>query len=118
MPASFRTAYPKLFPLIHRRVYLNLKDKSMAPDALREVLVDFLVRWGDSFEKLEPHHVTFLNEICDRTCAKLNGQQPQDFRPIEDSERDVPNVVRSRLGDDVIKRVEQDLYTLFLASAR
>jgi len=118
VPVAFRAAYPALFPEVHRRVWLNLADKSHAPEALTDVFVDFLVRWGDSFERLEPYHRTFLKELGDRTCARLNGLPPESFIPIDDDASEVPEVRRIRLGDDVLKAVEQTLVTFVRSGGR
>jgi radical SAM superfamily enzyme YgiQ (UPF0313 family) len=109
IPPEFRASFNRVFPDLHRRVWLNLADPGRAAEALREVFVDFLVRWGEEFRALEPHHVVFLNEICDRTCAKFNGQAPETFVPVEGSDAPVPDVKRLRLADDVLMSVEQEL---------
>ena len=109
IPPAFRQAFDRLFVDVHRRVYLNLTDVTQAAEALTEVFFDFLVRWGDTFERLEDYHRTFLDEICDRTCAKFNGQPPETFTPTDRTDRPVPSVRQTRLGDDVLKNVEQEL---------
>jgi Radical SAM superfamily/B12 binding domain/Domain of unknown function (DUF4070) len=112
VPPSFRKAYDKIFPDLHRRLYLHLTDKTKLPAALTEVFVDFLVRWGGEFAGLEAHHVAFLTEICDRTAAKYNGRAPQEFVPdaVVDVDIPVPNPIKIRLGEDVLKSVEQELF--------
>lgn len=109
IPAAFRQTYDRLFPEVHRRVYANLADKERVAEALTEVFVDFLVRWGDTFKELEAYHLTFLREIGDRTCAKFNGEPPETFVPVEPADGTVPDVRHLRLGDDVLKSVEQEL---------
>jgi radical SAM superfamily enzyme YgiQ (UPF0313 family) len=109
LPHAFREAYNRIFPDIHRRVWINLADQKRAPEALAEIFVDFLVRWGDSFVRIEPHHVEFLKEICDRTCAQYNGVPPETFVPTESTDLQVPDVKRMRLGDDVLRTVDQEL---------
>jgi hypothetical protein len=119
IPAAFRgQAYDKLFPVVHRRVYVNLIDKSRVAEALTEVFVDFLVRWGDDFQQLEDYHLTFLDEICDRACAKFNGQPPECFVPVDSPDIPVPSVRQSRLGDDVLKTVEQELFKFVKAEGK
>ena len=119
VPPSFRKAYDKIFPDLHRRLYLHLDDKSKLPSALTEVFVDFLVRWGSEFHGLESHHMTFLTEICDRTSAKYNGRPPQEFVPEGEIDADVPvpNPAKIRLGEDVLKSVEQELFKYTQAGA-
>jgi pyruvate-formate lyase-activating enzyme len=109
IPPGFRAVFPKIFPEVHRRVYLNLRDHAQVPEALTDVFVDFLVRWGDEFTDLEPHHRTFLAELCDRTCARMNGDAPEKFVPVEDETLPVPDVKRIRLGEDVLRSVDQEL---------
>ena len=110
LPPGFRDAYNRIFPEIHRRVWLNLHDRKRTPEALTEVFVDFLVRWADSFSQFEPFHLAFLKEVCDRTCAKFNGVPPETFAAIESiPEVEVPNVKRTRLGDDVLRTVDQEI---------
>jgi radical SAM superfamily enzyme YgiQ (UPF0313 family) len=110
IPQAFRRVYDRLFPEVHRRVYLNLEDRRFVPEALTEVFVDFLTRWGGSFDAFGEHHREFLKELCDRTCAKFNGTPPQDFVPRDEAgEETVPSALRLRLGEDVIKSVEHEL---------
>jgi radical SAM superfamily enzyme YgiQ (UPF0313 family) len=117
IPASFQATFGKeIFPPVYRRVFLNLTKKKAAPEALTEVFVDFLARWGESFTELEKHHLTFLDELADRTCAKFNGVAGPDFVPVTEGEVSMREVVRSRLSEDVIKSVEQELVKLIQAS--
>ena len=109
IPPAFRAAYKTFFPQVYRRVYLNLHDKEQLPDALVEVFADFLVRWGASFTQLEDHHYAFFDELCDRTCAKCNGQAPETFEPVTDETASVPDVRRRRLDDDILQSVGQTL---------
>jgi radical SAM superfamily enzyme YgiQ (UPF0313 family) len=109
---NFRVAFNRVFPILHRRIYLNLTDKSKVAEALTEVFVDFLVRWGEEFKQLEDYHQSFLEELCDRTCAKFSGVPPEQFVPIEDLNKTVPDIKRLRLADDVFKTVWQEQWNL------
>jgi radical SAM superfamily enzyme YgiQ (UPF0313 family) len=119
-PASqeFRKAFDKVFVQVHRRIYINLTDRSLVARALTEVFVDFLVRWGEEFKQLEPHHHAFLEELCDRTCAQLNGEAPEGFVPKEDSDEPIPNVRRLRLPDDIFKNVWMEVNEFYLTGKR
>jgi radical SAM superfamily enzyme YgiQ (UPF0313 family) len=108
----FRKAYKEIFFDIHRRIYLNLKDKHQVPAALVEVFIDFLVRCGEEFSRLEDYHRSFLNEICDRTCAKFNGEAPEEFVAAVTDDIAIPDVKNLRLDDDILKSVEQKLINL------
>jgi hypothetical protein len=119
IPPAFRTAFPRLFPDIHRRVFLNLGDKRQVPEALTEVFVDFLVRWGADLVTFEPHHREFLLELSDRTCAQRNGEPPERFVSVDDDAGvDVPDVRRLRLGEDVLRSVDQELVRFARAEAK
>lgn len=111
---GFRDEFNKFFPQVYSRVYVNLTDPSRVPAALTEVFVDFLVSWGKDFEGFEAHHLVYLNEISDRTCAQFNGQPPQEFvaRPVGDTQ--LPNIKRTRLAEDVLTTVAQELLKLTL----
>jgi len=119
-PASkqFRKAFDEVFAHVHRRVFINLADRSLVARALTEVFVDFLVRWGEEFTQLEPHHRTFLEELCDRTCAQLNGDAPESFVPKEESDEPLPNVRRLRLPDDIFKNVWMEVNEFYLTGKR
>lgn len=113
IPQAFRRVFERgpIFDRTYRRVYTNLSDRARVPEALTDVFVDFLVRWGDSFESLEPQHQVFLDELSDRTCANLNGVPPESFVPqVEPPE--IPSSRRMRLAEDVIRSVEQELVKL------
>lgn len=111
VPQGFRDVYQSVFPNIHRRVYLNLSDKSKVSHALVEIFVEFLVH-EEGFKQLEEHHIPLLNEIVDRTCANFNGQKPEDYVPIDPSDAVVPDVRRVHLHEDILKSVEQELFKL------
>lgn len=112
LPIYFRKAYKEIFFDVYRRIYLNLKDKHQVPAALVEVFIDFLVRCGEGFDRLEDYHRSFLNEICDRTCAKFNGQAPEEFVAAVPDDIAIPDVKRLRLDDDILKSVEHMLINL------
>ncbi len=115
IPQGFRDAYRSLFPDLHRRVYLSLSDKGKAPQALVEILVEFLVH-DEGIRKMEEYHISLLNEIADRTCAGMNGQRHGDYVPADPASTPVPDTKRFRLHDDILKSVEQEL--IKLAQAR
>ena len=118
IPEAFRADYERVFPEVHRRVYLGLARRDQVPEALTDVFVDFLVRWGDGFDGLGEHHREFLRELCDRTCARFNGQNPESFTPREPEGAAIPDVRRGRLAEDVIRSVEQELLRLACVPAR
>jgi len=108
-PRAFRQHFRQLFPDVYRRVSWNLKDKTRVAEAVTEVFVDFLIRWGETFTDAEPHHAVFLAELCDRACAKYNGIAPEDFVPITESDEVLPDARRMRLGDDILRNIDVEL---------
>jgi hypothetical protein len=110
VPETFKRPYRTLFAELHKRVYEGLIDKSRTNDALAEVVYDFLTRWGPTFRQFEEHHRAFLLEICDRTISKENG----NVRAVEratapQAEAPDGDYRRSRLPDEILRTVEQQL---------
>ena len=111
VPESFKKPYKAVFPEIYGRVHRGLADKVRTHDTLVEVVYDFLTRWGSTFNQFEEHHRTFLHEICDRSVAKENGNghEAAHDEPGEGEGSGVPDPRQSRLADDVLRSVEQEL---------
>ncbi len=115
VPEAFRKPYKEIFPSLYERVHQGLTDKLRTHDALAEVIYDFLTRWGLTFEQFEEHHQTFLREISDRTIAKENSnvQIGIDEQVVADEMGDLTQaqvaIRLSRLADEVLRAVEQDL---------
>lgn len=109
VPRAFRELVAKLFPVVHRRVFLNLRDRSRTAEAITEVFIDFLTRWSQDLEGVNEQHIEFVAELCDRTCAKINGVAPESFFPITDSNTAVPDVTKTRLRDDILRNLDVQL---------
>jgi radical SAM superfamily enzyme YgiQ (UPF0313 family) len=116
IPEEFKKPYKAIFPELHERLYQGLVDRTRTQEALVKVILDFLTRWGPSFQRFEDHHRVFLNELCDRTIAAENrnhhaGAGPASPAPREESAAPgAPRSVLPRgLSDDVLHFVEQDL---------
>lgn len=106
---GFRAAYPGLFADVCGRVQTHLKDPDQLPEALTEIFVDFLVHSGEEFRAPSPYHSSFLREIGDRTCARLNGQTLGSSVPVRSVTGAAPPVRRNRLAEDVFTSIEQEL---------
>ena len=79
----------------------------MIAEAAREVLVEFMVRWGATFQGLEPHHEGFLLELCDRAAAKRGGRS--DSPSDEEEQSLVSQARKSRLLEAILKDVRDEL---------
>jgi hypothetical protein len=109
IPPAFIKSYQGIFPEVYKLVHSKLNDKNQTPAALVQVFVDFIVRWGEGFKKFEAYHLSFLKEICDKVCEKLNDQIPDKAILIDSAETSLPNFKRLRMNEDIIKSVEQEL---------
>jgi hypothetical protein len=79
IPAEFHKSVGKAMPLLYDRLSREMVYAPGVPEAMVDVLKDFLVRWGGNFEEFEPHHLTYLNELCDRHVERWNervGENP------------------------------------------
>jgi hypothetical protein len=79
--------------------------------------VEFLVH-EEGFRKMEEHHISLLNEITDRTCARINGQNLEDYVPADPANAFAPDARKLRLHEDVLGGVEQELLKLVQAGTR
>ena len=107
VPPAFGPAMSTVFPALYSRLYRSLSDPGMIPEAVREVFVEFMVRWGATFQGLEPHHGEMLLELCDRAAAKRGGRS----EPASEQEEQalVSQARRSRLLEAILKDVRDEL---------
>jgi hypothetical protein len=110
LPSSFGAAVAGLFPELFTRLARSLPDERLIPEAMKQVLVDFLVRWGSTFRKVEPEHRAFLLELCDKATSKLGGRPANEPRDGEAAL--LQDARRRRLLDAVIKDVRDELAIL------
>ncbi len=120
LPTAFAGAFRKrMFPLVYERLYRNLPDAGLIPEAASEVFVDFLVRLGEESSAMEerdfahPRHAAFLRQLCDRTAVRVTGQSPQSFVPVEETDgRPLRGLKKSGIYDAVLKDVGDRLRAL------
>lgn len=118
VPRSFRDKYEKvIFPNVYRRAYLNLVDKGKIPDVLKDIFVDFLVRWGKDLDEFGDYHLELFYELADRSCASANGQAPEFFvaKTSADTSLEKPS---KHLKQDVLKCVGQELVMIAQGGGR
>lgn len=107
LPASFGAAMAPVLPELFARVAHGLPDERLIPEALKQVLVDFVLRWGSTFQKIEPEHRVFLSDLCDRAVEKLGGHAGSTLR--EGGGALLRDARRRRLFDAVLKDVRDEL---------
>jgi hypothetical protein len=123
IPASFHNDYKAVFPSVYLRLSSRLQDKSSLQTGLVTVFSDFLERFHDEYDRLGEQSFMQLQEICDRTIARLNGDDPTAgswpdapaVRPVDrftdrHDKQVARKVRRDRLADDIFHAVEQDLF--------
>lgn len=126
LPDSFHLEYPMLFPSVYRRLSHRLKNRDHLTDALVEVFTDFIERFHKEYDQLGEQKMIHLQEICDRTIARLNQEDPTtaslaEAPPIRlekhaftgqddlQSADDLTEIQRRKLGNEILKVVEQEL---------
>lgn len=96
------------FPTTYHRLMAELNDRSLVTEGLIRVWKSFLIRWGESFERIEDYHHEYLRELCDRTIEEGNTGQFSEARINADVEGLSRGQLR-RLAGEVLVSVEQDL---------
>lgn len=110
LPTELGAALAPVLPELYSQLYRSLADTQLVPEAMKEVLVDFIIRWGAGLKELEPQHRHFLLELCERTAARLGG--PPAGAPREDAAARLAEARKSRLFDSVLKDVRDELARL------
>jgi hypothetical protein len=97
---------------LFNRLWQNLTDTEIVPEAISDVVVDFIVRLreqmdGDGGATLaDPIHDEFLLLLCDRATARFNASQGEEFVAIRPA--DLPSLKeakRAGLPDAILKEV-------------
>lgn len=111
IPTAFLKAYSDLFPGVYRRTYLSLTEKENVSACVMEIFVEFLVHESE-FSGIEPYHQELLEDITDRTCARVNGVNFEDFTPIAITAATPPVTWEAKLHEEILKGIEQELIKL------
>ncbi|MFQ6044230.1 MAG: hypothetical protein ACE5PV_25530 [Candidatus Poribacteria bacterium] len=111
IPESFRKPYEEIFPSVYERVYLGLTDKTRTEEALIEVFVDFITRWGGplTLDKFSEQHKVYLFELADRTIEKENRTVGRKSPVPVQTEEAVEDIKKTRLAEEILKAVEKEL---------
>ena len=126
LPDLFHLEYPMLFPSVYRRLSHRLKNRDRLTDALVEVFTDFIERFHKEYDQLGEQKMINLQEICDRTIARLNQEDLStasyaEAPPIQlekhaltgqdylQSTGDLTEIQRRKLDNEILKAVEQEV---------
>jgi hypothetical protein len=112
LPGTFANAFrQRLFAVVYTRLFRNLPDRKLIPEAASEVFVDFVVRLmdeadaGAAYTFSDPRHDEFLRTLCDRTVARLIGHSSGTFVAIDEGEVPIQGLKKTGLYDAVLKEV-------------
>ncbi len=113
LPMAFTAAFrSRLFSLVYNRLYHNLPDPQMIPEAASEIFVDFVIRASQETDTLaqqsfdDRRYDHFLKLLCDRTAARLTGQAPETFVGVDEyTATPAPGTKKTGLPDAVLKEV-------------
>ncbi len=109
VPPGFKNMMHRdAFPATYRWIVEGIHESSAVPEALIRVWKDFLIRWGESFEKFEDFHLEHLRELCDRTIEQGNAGEFSNARINAQVDGLSAGQLR-RLAGEVLVSVEQDL---------
>ena len=109
VPPGFKNMMHRdAFPSTYRWILEGLDESSAVPEALIRVWKDFLIRWGETFEKFEDYHHEHLRELCDRTIELGNAGEFSNARINAEVDGLSAGQLR-RLAGEVLVSVEQDL---------
>jgi radical SAM superfamily enzyme YgiQ (UPF0313 family) len=81
IPPDFRRKLLDVLPSIYDRLSERITEKPAIPVAMLGVVKDFIIRWGDDFKGFEPHHQTYLSELCDRHVERWQINEPANAVP-------------------------------------
>lgn len=111
IPENFPKMFHEQFVKVYERVYGNLHEKNEIADCIMEIFVEFLIR-EVGFVEFKEYHYELIKEISDRTCARFNGQNFEDFVPITVTGETFPYIIGKRLHEEILKGIEQELIKL------
>ncbi len=69
IPRGVKESAREIFAAAYGRVRKRVSDRETLYKVVIESMVDYIDRFGESFQKLDEHHRGYINESCDRTIA-------------------------------------------------
>jgi radical SAM superfamily enzyme YgiQ (UPF0313 family) len=78
IPLKVRESSEDIFAAAYTRVRKKVQDRETLYKLVIEVMVDYIDRFGESFERLDDYHLHCLNESCDRILAHIPPFKPSE----------------------------------------
>jgi hypothetical protein len=73
VPPIFRKKVREVLPTVYDRLTAGIEYRPAVSEAMIAVIKDFIIRWAENFQGFEPHHLVYLNELCDRYIERANA---------------------------------------------
>jgi len=104
---SFKGPYEEIFPEVYEEVFQGLKDKTQTEETLIEVFTEFLKGGKPALDSFSAKERSDLMELAKRTASEKNDASEI---PIPSSSNGpMPNLKKTRMSDEILKAVEQEL---------
>lgn len=95
IPLKVRESAADIFAAAYSRVRKKVMDRETLYKLVIEAMIDYIDRFGESFEGFNEHQLHYLNESCDRILAHISLPQPNETsdlskeRPPSGFEREI-----------------------------
>jgi radical SAM superfamily enzyme YgiQ (UPF0313 family) len=107
VPEDFKKPYEDIFPQLYQKVYQELKDQAQTEEALVHITTEFLSHWTPDSSSLSGDQKGFLMDLTDQ--ALSDKRKTLVDRHSASNEGGLPNFRRTRMSDEILKAVEQEL---------
>ncbi len=111
VPENFKEPYEDVFPEVSKEVDKGLNDKTRIGETLIEIFTNFLRSWESPSESFSAEHRSHIMELTRRIVEEKNGSNGNRSEGIDSSFTNMSalDVQRSRLSEDILRAVEQEL---------
>ncbi len=96
-----KNVLPKVYTKIFRKCGNIRKTNELAAS----VLLEFIQKWKDNFEKLESHHFSYLDQLCDNSIEGIKKGESAGLSEEEYSEENIEKWINKHNLNEVIYKV-------------
>jgi len=107
IPESFKEPYEEIFPEVYKEVFRGLKNKIQTGETLIEIFTEFFKSRKSAGGFFSVEDRSDLMELAKRTATKKNNVSKISISIS--SEELMPNSNKTRMSDEILKAVEQEL---------